>query len=421
MTASPARRLVAARAEHLIDSLPDAVVVVDRELNLKYASAQVEHVLGWVPEVFIGCSVVELVHPDDLDLVASSLVSIGAKDIGAPIDIRVASADGAWRHFEVVGRNMLDDPEVAGILLCLRDLTRRRWTELATDSSARLKMLIEYSASIMILLDREGRVRSVSGGWTRALGHFWEDIVGRPLIEFVVPADRAAVSAEFQSVGNVSGPVHVEARLVSERGDRVIPHDLAIVKMIDDPVVEGFVVTAQDVSKLVDARGQLEHLATHDPLTGLPNRVKLSSHLRHLLAARPADHDVMVLFIDLDRFKEVNDSFGHHAGDELLIRLAERLIGLMGPSDLVSRLGGDEFVIVALRAHGDGRVNALVANCEAMITRPFLLGTTTVQLEGSIGTAIATLGDSPDTLLARADRMMYSVKAARAKAGYPSR
>ena len=413
MTLDAARRFSSLSPQEILDLSADAIIVVDFEFRLLYASAGVQVMLGWVAEDFVGQEVLSLVHPDDLDLVSSSMVGILHQTIGSPISIRVATASGGWCHVEIVGRNLADADEPSVVLLNLRDTTRRRWTELATESSARFKSLVEYSAGVLILLDREGRVRTVSGGWTRALGHFWDDVVGHLLTDFVVPSDRAAVEAELQLPVPASGPVHVEARLLRHGNGEAIPHDLAIVKMVDDPVIEGFVVTAQDVSKLVEARGKLEHLATHDPLTGLPNRVRLSTHLRHELSNRPAGHDLMVLFIDLDRFKDVNDSLGHHAGDELLIRLAERLNGLGTGTDLVARLGGDEFVIAAVRRHGTGMLRQLSEDCQSAINRPFLLGATAVRLGGSIGMAVATTGDSPDTLLARADRSMYGAKAAR--------
>jgi diguanylate cyclase (GGDEF)-like protein len=119
---------------------------------------------------------------------------------------------------------------------------------------------------------------------------------------------------------------------------------------------------------------------------------------------------VALLFVDLDGFKQVNDAFGHHSGDEVLVRLAERLSSSVTVDDLVARLGGDEFVILVVRPPGIDVVHELEGVCDAAIDRPFMLGSTVVRLQGSVGVVVAGYGDTPDSLLARADRSMYVVK-----------
>ena len=396
---------------HLFDLLPDPVVLVGTNNELIDASASVEELLGWHRDEFVGRSVLALVHPDDVALALVSVEGMRRNDVGPPMELRLALAGGGWKYVEMVARNLIDDPQVGGLLLSVRDTTQRRAYELEHDSTERFRLLVQYSAGILLVLDPDGCVRTTSGGWVRALGHNTDDIIGALFTSFVVPADRPRVVADLARATTGRQVLHSEARLTSADGVTVTPYALAVVNLLDDPLVGGFVVTAHDITDLDEARRSLEHLATHDPLTGLANRVLLSGRLRELLGARDgSDHSVALLFVDLDGFKQVNDALGHHAGDEVLVRLAERLTSAVTADDLVARLGGDEFVILVVRPAGVDVVTELERACTGAIGRPFKLGATAVSLRGSVGVVVAGYGDTPDSLLARADRSMYAVK-----------
>jgi diguanylate cyclase len=158
---------------------------------------------------------------------------------------------------------------------------------------------------------------------------------------------------------------------------------------------------------------RLRTLAEHDPLTGLMNRAALTEALRRSLAlATRQKWSVAVVFIDLDKFKEVNDSMGHAAGDELLRQIASRLQGCLRESDLLGRLGGDEFIVVA-EALLDGPRNAieLADKLLMQMKRPFLVDGRPLSMGFSAGIAIYPGdGDTPEALVANADAAMYQAK-----------
>jgi diguanylate cyclase (GGDEF)-like protein len=160
------------------------------------------------------------------------------------------------------------------------------------------------------------------------------------------------------------------------------------------------------------ASRELRHQATHDPLTGLPNRVALHEQGARCLAASRREHTLAaLLLIDLDRFKEVNDTLGHDHGDELLVEVAERLRGVLRRGDVLARLGGDEFAVLTPNLPHRGALGEVATRLHAALVRPFEVRSVTVELGGSIGIAIhGTHGEDMSTLLRRADVAMYEAK-----------
>jgi diguanylate cyclase (GGDEF)-like protein len=185
------------------------------------------------------------------------------------------------------------------------------------------------------------------------------------------------------------------------------------VNLLDDPVVRGVILSGHDVTQLVEARETLKHLASHDTLTGLANRASLADYLGHLLADEAMAEQTAVVFIDLDRFKPVNDLYGHDVGDRLLVEVAARLREVVRPTDLVARFGGDEFVVVATNLPNLGSVAALAARIERGLNGAVALGRASVPVQVSIGYALARAGATAGTLIGEADAAMYAVKEAR--------
>ncbi len=186
-----------------------------------------------------------------------------------------------------------------------------------------------------------------------------------------------------------------------------------VVRITPLPGLRGALVTHLDVTAAKLAEQRLEHRATHDPLTGLPNGEAVLSALRAALARRTrSGNPVAVLFLDLDGFKPVNDRYGHETGDRFLIQVANRLQRQLRESDLVGRVGGDEFVAVCDAA----QACALADRLRSAISTPLQVGGDSVSVGVSIGVAIATDADGQGTeqaaraLLAEADRAMYANK-----------
>jgi diguanylate cyclase (GGDEF)-like protein/PAS domain S-box-containing protein len=400
-------------AQRLLDSLPDAVFVIDGEGVLVDAGGAAERILGWEVDEWLGRNVLEVVHPDDLDMALVSLDSIGGKDVGSPIDIRIRTSDGSWRYVEILGSSFLDDQEINGIVVVARDMTERRRFEVAANDTDLLSVLVHNSAAITMLVDGDGSVRSVSGAFARLLGHDPELVVGHPLMHWVTESQRTRVAAAIADACRRTNISTFEATLHHRDGVRSVPLEFNVVNLLDDPVVEGLVVTAYDISPLREAQDSLEFLATHDPLTQLANRNLLVERIDTALTHVPDRGPVTVFFLDLDRFKPVNDLLGHEAGDHLLREVAQRLCKVARGDDTVARLGGDEFVIVAEGVESLSTVQAISRRIEISLSEPYDLAAGTVQVFASVGFARSDETSTADSLLADSDGAMYSVKAER--------
>jgi diguanylate cyclase (GGDEF)-like protein/PAS domain S-box-containing protein len=388
--------------------LPDAVVVVDASARLIWANDAAERMFGVDAARLAGADGFEFVHPDDKAVAAASLASIQGKSVGTPIELRVRAADG-WRLVEIVGANLLDRPAVQGLVLCMRDLTERRRWEVATDEVGKFRSLVHNAASVIMLLGPAGRIESVSAALTRVLGHDQELVEGRPLVELAVAADRGALAAALARAVDAPAwnrtPTVVEVELLRRGGNGSVPFELSIVNLLDDPTVEGLVVSGHDITQLCATREALEELTSYDPLTGLANRSTLRTHLEQRLS----NPTTAVVFLDLDGFRPINDRFGQAIGDEILRLLAARLASSIRRGDVVGRYGGDEFVVVAA-IHDPDELKVLATRLAEAIQQPIELPEGTFRLSASVGLAYPGPGDTAASLLGRADTAMFIAK-----------
>ncbi|MBK9969375.1 MAG: EAL domain-containing protein [Acidimicrobiaceae bacterium] len=395
----------------LVQNIPDSLVVVDSAINLVFVNQAGVELLGWKAEDWHGRSLLELVHPDDVAVMVSSATTVLGKSHGTPVEVRVRCADDSWRRVEIVGRDAFDHPGVRGLVIMVRDITQRRMWEVAAGDTAVFQQLVQHGSSITLLLDDAGRISSVNAAFTRLLGHDPSLTVDHCLVEFCAPGSAADLETAVE-LARSSGSV-TSCEVAMRNSDPTVPPRpirFEIVNLLDDPVIGGFVVTGHDVSDLHRARRSLEHLARHDALTGLANRSVLIEQLEQIIATR---QPTAAVFIDLDRFKPVNDLFGHEAGDELLCEVSERLRRVVRQGDLVARVGGDEFVVLAVGVDDLATGQAFCDRIDASLAEPYLLADGPVRLTASVGLALRDAESTVTGLLADADLAMYEAKAER--------
>ncbi|MEY2460170.1 MAG: hypothetical protein QOG30_2000 [Acidimicrobiaceae bacterium] len=281
-----------------------------------------------------------------------------------------------------------------------------------SESEDRFRSLVQNSSDLTLVLD-SGTITYASEASEKLLGIAPKDLIGRPPFELVHPDDlgwlRDRIAADF---ANNATTQPLELRVRRADGDWI--HVEAVVaNLADRPSVRGTVVNARDITERKQAEAALEHQALHDSLTGLPNRLLFLDRLDHAMARAERDKDAApaVMFLDLDRFKLVNDGLGHDAGDELLAAVANRLRDSLRPGDTVARFGGDEFVLLFESVADSDRAEELATRVLACFEHPYDIDGENLLVSASVGVALYDPAHTAAELVRDADAAMYRAKA----------
>lgn len=283
-------------------------------------------------------------------------------------------------------------------------------------SEDRFRSLVQNSSDTTFVLGTGGVISYASPSTRAFLGREADTLIGVSALDFIHADDRARVVAQLSR--------HLEETGIMESIQFRMAHvdgtwrdaEAVVVDLRDRPAVGGYVANVRDITERKVAEAKLAYQAVHDPLTGLPNRILLVDRLRQAIArgARRDEPPPVVMFLDLDRFKLVNDSLGHGAGDELLKQVAERLRRVVRSIDTLSRFGGDEFVILCEGMADQDAVMALAERAMGTLDEPFEINGERFHIGASIGVAfVDDDGPSPEELLSDADSAMYLAKARR--------
>lgn len=305
-----------------------------------------------------------------------------------------------------------DDGRIEAVSLVARDLSDLRDAEQRVQASEiRLAALVEHASDLVCVVRADGRIVYVSPAVQRVLGHAPSALEGSNVLSYAHPDDLERVREAAKQIVDrprMSAPIEVRVR----HADRSWRHlEVMATNLVDNPAVNGLVLNARDVTDRVEAAAQLQARAYHDELTGLPNRALLLDRLGEALRrAKERRRLVGVLFIDLDRFKVVNDSLGHSSGDELLREVARRIHDVIRPGDTVARLGGDEFVVVINEMVRSGDAVLAARRLRRAIAKPIELDGHTTVITTSVGIAVSDGSDNPEDLLRDSDTALYRAK-----------
>jgi diguanylate cyclase (GGDEF)-like protein/PAS domain S-box-containing protein len=269
----------------------------------------------------------------------------------------------------------------------------------------RIARLFEMTSDLLATVSLDGRFTLLNPAWEQVLGWTREELQAKPMHEFIHPDDVEQTLALI--LAGTHRPAHLE-----NFTNRYRHRDGSWRWLLWSARCDGdtWYAAAKDVTD----RMWLEHQALRDPLTQLPNRLLLMDRARQALSRLDRSGGVVaLLFIDLDRFKAVNDTFGHDVGDRLLISVSERLAEMMRDSDTVARLGGDEFVILGEEIESDEEALALADRVVQTLKEPFQVGGVEVSMPASVGVSITHDGETdPESMLREADVAMYRAKGA---------
>jgi diguanylate cyclase (GGDEF)-like protein/PAS domain S-box-containing protein len=297
-------------------------------------------------------------------------------------------------------------------------LKHARSLEEIQNSEAKFRSVIQSASDAILLVNEDGRITLWNAGAEEIFGYRDAEIIGAPITSIMGAkyAQKAtAVGVRF-TLENVLSPF--DGKIIETSGRRKDGSEFPL--ELSGSVwksSEGVYYTAilRDITERRRAEDRLVHEATHDSLTGLPNRAHFTTLLQGAIAAAAADenHKFAVLFLDLDRFKVINDGLGHVIGDKLLIAIAERLQSCIRPGDIVSRFGGDEFTILVDKIKDPETVTEIAERLQSKLAAPFLIDSFEVFTSASIGIIMSEVShDNPESFLRDADTAMYRAKEA---------
>jgi diguanylate cyclase (GGDEF)-like protein/PAS domain S-box-containing protein len=266
-------------------------------------------------------------------------------------------------------------------------------------------------ASDVTLIVGDGRISYQSPSTRRVMGHGPDTLVGRPYLDLVHPEDRQRAVEFVRGLESEPGASGLVDLRLAAAGGAWVPFECSCRNLLHDPAVAGFVVSARDVTERRLLEEQLEHRAFHDDLTGLPNRALFLDRLEHTVArVSRSGGRYAVLYVDLDGFKPINDSFGHRVGDRVLRAVAERLQAATRRADTIARLAGDEFAILLEEHHQPVDVARVAERVLRGIRHPIVVDEVEVHVTASVGIADGADGDEPADVLRNADIAMYLAK-----------
>jgi len=399
----------------LAENSPDTIVRYDLECRRLYVNSAFLRESGLSPEVLLGK------RPSD----TSPLINARAYET----ELRIAIASGKARQFEYswsapdgricirqahLAPEFSADGQVTGILAVGRDITAAKETEQRLEQAEALARIGHWQWDFIrresLVSATACRIFDQAPGWTPAL----EDVLA-----LIVDEDRDRVVQTFlEAYDRQDGEVAYTYRI--RCGKEILHlHSHAQIHYAPDGKPRSLMGTIQDISELKSYESRLHEMAFHDTLTGLPNRALLNDRLRQSLAEATRRGTILgLLVLDLDRFKEINDTHGHGVGDRLLYESAERLRNQVRDYDTVARLGGDEFAIVLPDVREAADLGTISRKILDAFVRPFRIGDQDLFISASIGIAVfPSDGATPPDLLQYADSALYDAKD-RGRAGF---
>ncbi|MBL8518833.1 MAG: EAL domain-containing protein [Betaproteobacteria bacterium] len=403
--------------EQLIEALPNPLFFKDTQGRYLGCNRAFEDFTGRKKEDFVGKTAADIQDADTARLYTETDQSLIAQP-GVQRYEAVVKLPGqdAPRHVQFNKATFQDEEGgVSGLVGVMVDLTDIRAAEAnLRKNETQLRLALESAEMATWLWNVGERTFQTSGGFNALFGVKGEATV-REFEQFraaVHPEDRERIDAALKHALIYSDDLRLEMRVVWPDGStHWIASQGQIIRNPEGRAVS-LIGVAMNVTERKLAEQRIAHMAQHDTLTGLPNRLLLKDRIAQaVFHALRAKSRVAVLFIDLDRFKNINDSLGHEAGDKLLQTVAKRIRTCLREADTVSRLGGDEFVIVLPEVHGSHDVSIVAAKILETLSQTYHLQGQDLHVSASIGVALFPEdGEEADTLMRNADAAMYHAK-----------
>ncbi len=413
-------KLQKAYAEELIANAPEAIVILDNSDRVIRINREFTRVFGYTQEEAVGRQVNDLIVPDELADEGLELTNQAARGERIETESVRRHKDGRRIHVSILGTPIRIEDGQIGVYGIYRDITQRKSAEKALrESEQRHRIVLEAAPDPVVVYDMAERLTYVNPAFTRVFGWTMEECL-QCSIDFIPEENLPETRMMFEKVTRGQTFSGIESQRRSKHG-RIVDVSLSGAVFLDGSgKSQGCVITLQDITKRKITEAELRFVAYNDQLTGLGNRKSFYLCMEDTLSQydrRPEQDRWALLFMDLDGFKNINDTLGHDLGDDMLRSVASRIKSCLRKSDRIFRLGGDEFTVVLTNLVQDIDVAKVADKIRKAIAKPFVLKSYELYITASIGISVYPEdGRDVENLVKNADMAMYAAK--EAKDGY---
>ncbi|MHB8667898.1 MAG: putative bifunctional diguanylate cyclase/phosphodiesterase [Burkholderiales bacterium] len=389
------------------DNVPALIAYYEpKHLRCVFANKAYAEANGWSVDSIIGKTVREAIGEEAWRMIEPHVQRV-LKGEAVEYIRPMTLPSGEQRAIEVHLIPHFDDrAQLLGAFVLITDITRYQLAERAIRDSEERTRKFAAATSEGIFFHKNGVLTDVNEALLAVLGYAREEMIGRGVLEFVPPEWHLKMT-DYMREGREDA---YEAEVLHKDGHRIAVELVGKTVFVNGEAQR--LGALRDITARKHAEARIQYLAHHDMLTGLPNRAYLTERLTTILAlARRHGTLVAIMFIDLDNFKLVNDSLGHHVGDSLLKQVALRIKEVLREADMVSRLGGDEFLVILADFAAPEDAAKVADKLLQVISAPIDLDGRMLVTNASIGISVFPRdGDNPDDLIRRADAAMYNAK-----------
>jgi diguanylate cyclase (GGDEF)-like protein/PAS domain S-box-containing protein len=393
------------RFKNLFEQAGDSIIIADSSMHIRDANMRACEELGYTEQELLQLSVSDIDGQADYPVSTLNDLRAGQSQLFPIVKKR---KDGSTFPAEV-RVSLFEEDGQEFFQAIIRDVTEREQAQQKIlESERRFREVIEMTPAGYILADGTGKILDVNHALCCISGYSKEELVNQALEKLFAfcPWEGTALIR-----GGPTATHGMEAVVRHKTGEDIHVLFNGSIKRDVEGYAQCLTGLMTDITARKQAEKQLEQLATHDTLTGLPNRALLNDRVQWMLESGPRNSSLTVMFIDLDRFKEVNDSLGHGSGDMLLCEVASRLQKALRPADVIARLGGDEFVVAAHCSSGKASAASIAEKLLSALAMPIDIGGHAVVIGASIGISMfAQDGQTKEMLFQAADIAMYRAK-----------
>lgn len=426
----PELNLSSAQAQNIVEDYKDTIIknspiflyVLDLKTKIfseglgNYAQllGYTEHEIKTMPD-----GVYSFIHPEDIPMVEEQERLLQQSDdrTVVPVEFRLQHKSGDWFwiqvHSTIYARD--DDGEPLIEIGSIHKMDKDREAERALQQKDKYyRTLVENSYDCILMHDKDGLVTYISPSVTRVTGYTEEDLLGKTLEGFIYEDDREDASHNLRYVSENPGASSVVERRIRHKNGEVLWIESRLANHLDDPDIQGVTINFHVITGRKEAEEEIHRLANFDTLTGLANRHLLQTCLfRDIESCATKNSKLALMYVDLDRFKQINDTLGHSTGDHLLQSVSDFMRKCIRTGDTLARVGGDEFAIVLPNIDAP-QAQAIAERLLRYLKNPIKAGPHRVQTGASIGISMyPDHSTDAEDLFRFADMAMYSAKSDR--------